>query len=179
MAFGCFNSTLIQILRGNKQSPLLQAGVLVRMNLAGRPLLLYAQLETHYRFNPGYLGSDHCSPEPGTGSNALALCYRRYASRHSAVYHRCRRVRPWSPSHIVAKCKAEANPLRRSAREFSWKNTPRSRELSLNVRYGSGAIPLKCMFLSGKWFSRLYAAKTADQSSRAVTIFSVRSLRLN
>ena len=44
---------------------------------------------------------------------------------------------------------------------------------------GSGAIPLKCMFLSGKWFSRLYAAKTADQSSPAVTIFSVRSLRLN
>jgi hypothetical protein len=82
------------------------------MNLAGRPLLLYAQLETHYRFNPGYLGSDHCSPEPGAGSNALALCYRRYASRHSAVYHRCRRVRPWSPSHIVAKQKAGSNPLK-------------------------------------------------------------------
>ena len=44
---------------------------------------------------------------------------------------------------------------------------------------GSGAIPLKCMFLSGKWVSRLYAAKTADQSSRAVVIFSVRSLRSN
>src|SRR5271165_7000694 len=44
---------------------------------------------------------------------------------------------------------------------------------------GSGAILLEYMFVSGKWFSRLYAAKTADQSSRTVTIFSVRSLRLN
>jgi hypothetical protein len=82
------------------------------MNVRAGLFRLYAQLETHYRFNPGYLGSDHCSPEPGAGSNALALCYRRYASRHSAVYHRCRRVRPWSPSHIVAKQKAGSNPLK-------------------------------------------------------------------
>jgi hypothetical protein len=31
----------------------------------------------------------------------------------------------------------------------------------------------------GEWFSGLYAAKTADQSSGAVTIFSVSGLRLN
>jgi|SRR5271165_1501994 len=37
MAFGCFNSTLIQILRGDQQSPLSQAGVSLRMNLVDRP----------------------------------------------------------------------------------------------------------------------------------------------
>ena len=32
----------------------------------------------------GHLGSDHGSPEPGAGSNALALCHDRHASRSSA-----------------------------------------------------------------------------------------------
>jgi RES domain-containing protein len=44
---------------------------------------------------------------------------------------------------------------------------------------GSGAIPRKCMFFTGDWFSGLYAAKTAGQSSGAVTIFSVSGLMLN
>ena len=45
--------------------------------------------------------------------------------------------------------------------------------------FGSGAIPRKCMFFTGDWFSGLYAAKSADQSSGAVTIFSVSGLMLN
>jgi hypothetical protein len=82
------------------------------MNVRAGLFGLYAQLETHFRFNPGYLGSDHCTAEPKAGSNALALWYRRHASRHFAVYHRCRRVRPWSPSHTFAKQKARSNPLK-------------------------------------------------------------------
>jgi hypothetical protein len=44
---------------------------------------------------------------------------------------------------------------------------------------GSGAIPRKCNAFINEWFSGLYAAKTADQSSGAVTIFSVSGLMLN
>lgn len=60
----------------------------------------------------------------GTGSNARTLCYRRHASCHSAVYHHSRRVRPWSPSHTLAKHTAASNPLRRSAGAFSEKSNP-------------------------------------------------------
>jgi hypothetical protein len=67
----------------------------------------------------GHLGSDHGSPEPGAGSNALALCHDRHASRSSAFHHSRRRVRPWSSSHIVTKHKTQANPLSSESMEPS------------------------------------------------------------
>ena len=35
----------------------------------------------------------------------------------------------------------------------------------------SGAIPVKCMICLGKWFSKLYAARTAVQIAGMVTGF--------
>ena len=71
-------------------------------------LWLYAQLENHYRFNLGYPGSDHGGPEPGAGSNALALCYARDASRSFAFRHRRYRVRSWSSPRTVGKYKVQS-----------------------------------------------------------------------
>jgi hypothetical protein len=87
-----------------------------RLDEPDRRLPSRTQLETHYRFNPGYLGSDHCSPEPGAGRNARALCYRR---THAILLFitAAAGFALGVLSHIVAKHKG--NPLRRFAREFS------------------------------------------------------------
>jgi hypothetical protein len=49
----------------------------------------------------------------------------------------------------------------------------------IRTKSGSGAKFIKCMFLSGEWFSRLQAAKTLAHISGAVVAFPVSGLRFN
>ena len=114
MTFGCFSSLLIQIFRGDQQSLRSKAGVSLR-TFAERLLHFMRNFETHYRFVSGDPGSDHRRPESGTGGNAHPFCDRLDAARHSVVYHRRCRIRPWSPSHTVLKHKAESDPLKARA----------------------------------------------------------------
>jgi hypothetical protein len=70
------------------------------MHLANRTFLgLYAQLETHYRFN---LGSDHGRTEREPVATHVLF---GTGVMPPAVYRRCRRLRPWSPSHAVVNTK--------------------------------------------------------------------------
>jgi hypothetical protein len=65
--------------------------------------ITYAQLQTHHRFSLGHFSSNRRGPEQGARSNASAICYGRYASRHLAFHRLCGRIRSWSPSHYVAE----------------------------------------------------------------------------
>ena len=88
--------------------PLSLAGVSLKLISSGPSFDFMRNLKIITRFNLGYPGSDHCGSEQGAGSNALALCYARHASRSFAFHHRWYRVRSWSSPRTVGKYKVQS-----------------------------------------------------------------------